>query len=121
TIAASPAAWSDAVTGAGAELLVLPAEGDRVDLAALLAALGERGVLTVLVEGGGTLLGALFDRHLVQRVQGIVSPLIVGDATAPPAVAGRGAREADALGRLRQVRSWRLGEDVLVSGLVAWQ
>ncbi|MFN8639824.1 MAG: RibD family protein [Dehalococcoidia bacterium] len=38
--------------GAGAEVLVLPSDDSHVDLRALLAALGARGALTVLFEGG---------------------------------------------------------------------
>ena len=121
TTAAAPSAWRAELTRASAELLELPSDAGRVDLAALLAALGARGVLTVLVEGGGTLLGALFDRRLVQRVHAIIAPLIIGAAEAPPAVAGRGALAIADAARLHGVRSCRLGEDVLVSGLVGWQ
>jgi diaminohydroxyphosphoribosylaminopyrimidine deaminase/5-amino-6-(5-phosphoribosylamino)uracil reductase len=40
---------------------------EGVDLAAGLAALGERGLLEVLVEGGPTLAGALWRAGLVDR------------------------------------------------------
>ena len=47
---------------------VVPVPGpDGVDLAAGLAALGERGLLDVLVEGGPTLAGALLRAGLVDR------------------------------------------------------
>ena len=60
--------------GAGVELLLLPEFEGRVDIEALMRALGARGALTVLVEGGGILLGALFDRRLVDRVQAVIAP-----------------------------------------------
>jgi diaminohydroxyphosphoribosylaminopyrimidine deaminase/5-amino-6-(5-phosphoribosylamino)uracil reductase len=120
TTAAAPGAWRAALERAGAEVLELPAHQGRVDLEALLGILGGRGVLCALFEGGGTLLGSLFDRRLVQRVEAVIAPLIIGAAEAPAAVAGRGAyRMADAA-RLHEVRSRQLGEDVLVSGLVSW-
>lgn len=121
TTAASDAAWRAAIEARGAEVAVLPADGGGgVDLEALLGLLETRGALTVLFEGGGVLLGSLFDRRLVDRVQAIVAPLVIGAADAPSAVAGRGAaRMADAP-RLRDVAVERLGGDVLISGLPVW-
>lgn len=116
----APGTWRAQLRRAGAEVLVLPAHHERVDLAALLGVLGGRGVLTALFEGGCVLLGSLFDARLVDRVQAVIAPLIIGAAKAPAAVAGRGAyRMADAA-QLRDVTVERLGSDVLVSGLVAW-
>ena len=121
TTAAAPAAWRARMEARGAELLVLPAGGGgRVDLAALIGALGERGALSVLFEGGGVLLGSLFDRRLVDRVQAIVAPIVIGAAAAPAAVAGRGARRMADAPRLREVAVTRLGEDTLISGLPIW-
>ena len=100
------------------ELLELPAEEGIVDPAALLKALGERGITSVLVEGGGILLGSLFDHGLVDKVIAFIAPLIIGGAEARTAVAGRGVDHiADAL-RLKQVRVEAIGEDLMVSGYI---
>jgi len=116
TTDASTEAWRREMRDAGAEVLVLPASEGRVDLGALLRHLGGRDVLSLLVEGGGELLGRFFDLGLVDKVQAIVAPIIIGGEEAPTAVAGRGApRMADAL-RLREVAVERLGEDLLVTG-----
>ncbi len=116
TTSASRAAWRRQMAEAGTEVLLLPDRDGRVDLAELLRALGERQVLSLLVEGGGELLGAFFDGGLVDKVQAVVAPLVIGGDEAPAAVAGRGVeRMADAL-RLRNVSVERLGEDVLVVG-----
>jgi diaminohydroxyphosphoribosylaminopyrimidine deaminase/5-amino-6-(5-phosphoribosylamino)uracil reductase len=112
--------WRERMRGPGTEVSVLPVRDNHVDLAALLEQLGKRGALTVLFEGGGILLGALFDARLVDRVHAVIAPMIIGAADAPSAVAGRGAqRMADAV-RLRDVRIARLGDDVLLDGLVVW-
>jgi len=118
TTDASPAAWRAAVQAAGAEALVLPAGGDgRVDLRVLMRVLGDRGVLTLLCEGGGVLHGGMFAAGLVDRVHAIIAPKIVGGA-AYPAVAGPGAaRMADAI-TLRDVETQRLGDDVVIVGYV---
>ena len=120
TTDASSAEWRASMRAAGAEVLVLPADDGHVDLEALLRELGGRGMLTVLFEGGGVVLGSLFDRRLVDRVTAVIAPIIVGAAGAPSAVAGRGAwRMADAP-RLRDIEVTRLGEDVLFEGVPVW-
>jgi diaminohydroxyphosphoribosylaminopyrimidine deaminase/5-amino-6-(5-phosphoribosylamino)uracil reductase len=117
TTDASSEAWRREMSHAGAEVVVLPASGRRVDLGELLRHLGGRDILSLLVEGGGELLGSFFDLGLVDKVQAIVAPIIIGGKEAP-AVAGRGARRmADAL-HLRDVTVERLGEDVLVTGYI---
>ena len=101
---------------AGAEVLSVPATDGRVDLSALLKELGRRGVTTVFAEGGGTLLGSLFDAGLVDRVVAFVAPMIIGGESALSPVGGRGVeRMADAL-RLADVQIQTFGDDVAVTG-----
>jgi diaminohydroxyphosphoribosylaminopyrimidine deaminase/5-amino-6-(5-phosphoribosylamino)uracil reductase len=84
----------------------------------LLRRLGARDILSLLVEGGGELLGSFFDLGLVDKVQAILAPIIIGGKEAPTAVAGRGAtRMADAL-HLRDVTVEGLGEDLLMIGYI---
>lgn len=116
TTGASSEAWRREMRDAGAGVVVLAASEGRVDLGELLRHLGDRDILSLLVEGGGELLGSFFDLGLVDKVHAIVAPVIIGGKETPTAVAGRGARRmADAL-RLRDVTVERLGEDVLVTG-----
>ncbi len=106
----------DAFARAGAELLELPSEEGRVDLTRLLKTLGEQEITSVLVEGGGTLLGSLFDHGLVDKVVAFIAPIIIGGAGARTAVAGKGVdRVADSL-RLQHVRLETIGEDLMISG-----
>jgi diaminohydroxyphosphoribosylaminopyrimidine deaminase / 5-amino-6-(5-phosphoribosylamino)uracil reductase len=113
---AAPADWRAALEARGAEVVAFPVEGRHIDLRAVLIELGKRDVLTLLVEGGGVILGSFFDSGLVDKVHAVIAPMIVGAADAPAAVAGEGAdRMADAL-RLRNVAVERLGEDILVTG-----
>ena len=112
----APADWRAALEARGAEVLSFPTDGRHVDLRLLLVELGKRDVLTLLVEGGGVVLGSFFDAGLVDKLHAVIAPMIVGAADAPAAVAGEGAdRMADAL-RLRDVTVERLGEDILVTG-----
>ena len=78
--------------------------------------LAERDITSVLVEGGGTLLGTLFDLGLVDKVVAFVSPTIIGGKGAPGPVGGVGvARMAD-VRRLSRVKIERFGPDVAIIG-----
>lgn len=99
----------------GAEVLELPGKEGFVDVVELLKLLGGRGIVTILVEGGGKLLGSLFDQHLVDKVLAFISPIIIGGGNAV-SVAGNGVDNiAEAL-RLSRVNITRFGDDILVSG-----
>ncbi len=103
----------------GAELLELPSAEELVDLEKLLKVLGKREVTSILVEGGGILLGSLFDRGLVDKVIAFIAPIIIGGSEAKPAVGGKGADKiADSL-KLERVGVERVGEDLMVSGYVS--
>ncbi len=108
--------WREAIEGTGTEVLAMPGKDSRVDLQILFRQLAERGVMSILVDGGGVLLGSIFDEHLVDKVIAIISPLIIGASDAPAAVAGRGAwRLADAL-CLTSVTIEKFGKDIMVIG-----
>jgi diaminohydroxyphosphoribosylaminopyrimidine deaminase / 5-amino-6-(5-phosphoribosylamino)uracil reductase len=119
TTAPSSDEWRKAMTERGADVVEYPADDSgRVALLPLLEDLGKRGVVNLLVEGGGVLHGSFFDQGLVDKVHAIVAPMVIGANDAASAVAGRGAqRMADAI-RLRKVSVERLGEDLLVTGYV---
>lgn len=98
---------------AGARVIELPRADRRIDLRAAARWLDENDVLSVLLEGGPTLAAAMLAAGLVDAVLLIYAPLVVGDAATTSAVRG-GLPEL----RLRDVRAFRLGEDVAIEGLV---
>ncbi|MBI5330407.1 MAG: bifunctional diaminohydroxyphosphoribosylaminopyrimidine deaminase/5-amino-6-(5-phosphoribosylamino)uracil reductase RibD [Betaproteobacteria bacterium] len=69
-----------ALEAAGAECLCLPAADARINLAALLAELGRRGVNELHVEAGATLNGALLEAGLVDEWVAYLAPLVLGSA-----------------------------------------
>jgi len=105
-------------TQAGAELLELPSKEGLVDLERLLKALGERGITSVLAEGGGTLLGSLFDYGLVDKITAFIAPIIIGGKEAKTAVSGKGVDKVIDSLKLERVRVEKIGEDLMVSGYI---
>lgn len=75
---ADPAART-ALERAGAEVIEVPGTGGRVDLAALLTRLAQRGVNELHVEAGAALNGALLAAGLVDEWVAYMAPMTVGD------------------------------------------
>ena len=68
---------------ASVELAVAPLRDVRLDLAAVLALLGARGVNELQVEAGPTLCGTLFAMGLVDELLLYVAPVLLGDQARP--------------------------------------
>ena len=69
-----------ALEQAGSDVIELPGADGRVDLAALLTLLAQRGINEVHVEAGAALNGALLAARLVDEWVAYVAPTAVGDA-----------------------------------------
>jgi diaminohydroxyphosphoribosylaminopyrimidine deaminase / 5-amino-6-(5-phosphoribosylamino)uracil reductase len=116
TTQAAPAESIAALERAGAEVLVLPDAGGRVDLVALLRTLGRRQVISVLAEGGAELLGSLLDQRAIDAVVAILAPRLIGGAAAPRAFGGQGVAHLSEALELRDIEVERLGGDLIVTG-----
>lgn len=93
------------------DITIIPvdAANDRVDLAAVLNELAQRGITRVLVEGGPTLENTFLDADLADRVHLFRSPTRLGSGTP-----GIGAR-AGGDGKFHVYDRVELGPDVLES------
>ena len=101
---------------AGVEVEVVEAAASGVDLRELMTLLGARGIISVLIEGGASVLGSAFDQGIVDKVVAMVAPRIIGGASAPGAVGGVGAATLAAAPLLRDVVVEEAGPDLLISG-----
>lgn len=119
TTAVATEEWRASMRSLGVDIQILPSDGTRdarVSLPALLECLGrDRGVVSLLVEGGGEVLGSFFDQRLINKVTAVVAPMIIG-GNAQTAVRGRGAERMRDVLRLNSMSVERLGDDLLVIG-----
>ena len=69
---------SEMLVIAGAEIILLPAGPDKVDLPALMQHLAAREVNEILVEAGSTLCGSLLESELVDELVVYMAPHIMG-------------------------------------------
>lgn len=104
----------NALEGAGAEVIVAPGRTKGARLEAALDELGRRQIQDLLVEGGPTLAGALFDAGEIDQLRLFVAPVLVGAAEARAVLEGEGAvRIADGI-RPLATDFEQVGEDMLV-------
>jgi diaminohydroxyphosphoribosylaminopyrimidine deaminase/5-amino-6-(5-phosphoribosylamino)uracil reductase len=104
-----------ALEKAGATVFVT-GQGNRTDIQDTLAILGQHGIASLLVEGGGEVNGAFFDSRLVDKIVLYLAPKLVGGRDAPTFVEGRGVglmQDAIAL-QVQEVTS--VGSDLKLVG-----
>ena len=107
-----------ALERAGAETIPAPGENGRIDLKTVLNDLGRRGVIRLLVEGGPETAGAFLRSGLADELILLYAPLVIGGRTAPGVVSGADLDSlAGAIG-LDDLKTSRLGKDLMVAGLV---
>lgn len=104
-----------ALEAAGAEVAGLEG-GPAQRVAAGLRALGERGIQSLLVEGGAELAGALVAAAAVDRVAWFLAPMLIGGRDAPSALGGAGAPSLALAPRLTGAIAEQVGDDILVTG-----
>jgi diaminohydroxyphosphoribosylaminopyrimidine deaminase/5-amino-6-(5-phosphoribosylamino)uracil reductase len=102
-----------ALEAAGAQILLLPAVGGRVDLVQLMYILGRMGINEIHAEAGATLNGALQAAGLLDEWLAYLAPLTLGDA-ARGLFNGPALTEMAAVSRFKLVDSRMLGDDLRV-------
>jgi diaminohydroxyphosphoribosylaminopyrimidine deaminase/5-amino-6-(5-phosphoribosylamino)uracil reductase len=75
--------------------------------------LGRRGCTSVMIEGGGELLGAAFDARVVDRIHFYVAPMLCGG---PSVIGGRGVGATAESVSLKNVAYRRIGPDLRITG-----
>ena len=104
----------------GIELIVLPQRDNHIDLAVLAQKLGEMGIDSVILEGGGTLSFSALKSGIVKRVQAYIAPKLFGGADAKTPVEGKGIDEVNECIRLTDTSVTKIGEDILLESEVAY-
>ncbi len=110
----APGARRRRLERAGAIVIEVARAGTRVDLEAALGELGRRGVTSVLIEGGGEVLGSALDARVGHRVALFVAPCLFGGRQATAAFGGRGTARLRNAARLRDAIVRRVGRDMLI-------
>ena len=101
---------------AGVHVLIVESRNGRVDLKSFLSKLGEMGVMSILVEGGGHINGAFLDEGFIDKFLLFLSPRLMGDSQAMGIFAGKGAEQLKKLTAVKELRVKKIGGDILIEG-----
>jgi diaminohydroxyphosphoribosylaminopyrimidine deaminase/5-amino-6-(5-phosphoribosylamino)uracil reductase len=112
------AARVDRLVAAGAKVTRVKVRAGSLDLGEVLRELGRHEVGSLLVEGGGSVLGSFVREKRVNEAVFFIAPMVLGGARSVKAVGGKGfERWRDSLGvTVREVR--RCGDDLMICGVV---
>jgi diaminohydroxyphosphoribosylaminopyrimidine deaminase/5-amino-6-(5-phosphoribosylamino)uracil reductase len=100
----------------GVQVLVLDSKEGRVNLKSCLSKLGEIGMVNLLVEGGSQVNGSFLDEGLIDKLLLFLSPRLIGDHQALGIFGGRGVFILPKAIVLKEIKTKRLGEDILLEG-----
>ncbi len=90
--------------------------GDKeVDLRILLERLGEQGIGRLMVEGGGTLIAALFRSGLVDQLSMFIGNIIIGGNEAPTLADGSGWILEEEFPKLELISAQPMDSGVLIN------
>lgn len=98
----------------GENVDVILAGKSRVDLTILMDELAQRGVRSLLLEGGSTLNFSMLQAGLVDEVRVCIAPRIAGGVEAVTFVGGDGADYMKDAFKLELKKSYKLGKDFIL-------
>jgi len=107
-----------AIEKLGAHLLPVDTCDGRIDLPSLLRKLGERGITSLLIEGGSGVNGSALRAGIVDKVYMFYAPKIYGGDDGVPVCAGAGVERMEACLRLKNISIHRFEDDVMIEGYV---
>jgi diaminohydroxyphosphoribosylaminopyrimidine deaminase / 5-amino-6-(5-phosphoribosylamino)uracil reductase len=102
----------------GVEIAILPRKSGKIDMNALVDELGDRGINSLVIEGGSEVFWSSFEAGIVDQVRFVMAGMVIGGTDAKTVVGGLGVATIDDAPRIDKVRVTRLGSDLLISGWI---
>ena len=99
-----------------AEILLVKEKNRQVNLKDLMKKLAKKEISNILVEGGGTLIGSLFDEKLVDKILFFIAPKIIGGKNSISSIQGEGINNLKEAPILKNINFKRIGSDILIEG-----
>ncbi len=112
----APADRRAALENAGAQVITASLKTDRIDLPALMKLLGAMGITSLLIEGGGSVIGSAFASDIVDKVCFFYAPKILGGDDGVPICRGAGPESMQQSIPVHDLSVFRFDADVMLQG-----
>ena len=99
----------------GVETLYCPDESNQIDLKKLMIYLGNEGIDSILLEGGGTLNESAVRLGIVKEVQAFIAPKLFGGVNSKTPIEGIGVNLPLEAVRLKYIDICQIGEDIKIT------
>jgi diaminohydroxyphosphoribosylaminopyrimidine deaminase/5-amino-6-(5-phosphoribosylamino)uracil reductase len=91
-------------------------EDGRIDLAALMKQLGAMEITSVLIEGGGNVIGSAFAAGIVDKICFFYAPKLLGGDDGVPICRGAGPESMEQSIAVYDIEVFRFDADVMIQG-----
>ena len=106
---------TDILHAMGVETICCPDENRQIDLKKLMHELGNEGIDSILLEGGGTLNDSALRAGIVKEVQAFIAPKIFGGMNSKTPVEGIGVDIPSEAVKLKYTDICQIGEDIKIT------
>jgi len=104
----------------GVSLLFCPVKDGRIDLKAMMSLLADMDIMSVLVEGGASLVGSLLRERIPDKFYIFKAPKILGGDDGFPMASGPGPRTMKDCLNLKDINLMRFDDDIMIEGYPDW-
>lgn len=111
---AAPRTATDALEGAGADVVVATGGNEPERVRSALDQLGYQGITSILLEGGPHLAGAFFDAGEIDEIRLFIAPLVLGGRAARDPLEGMGVEDISEALRALSLDCEQIAQDVLI-------
>jgi len=102
----------------GIKIIEVPSKNNKVDLKEVVKRLGQEGIDSILIEGGGTLNFSALQEDIVDKVIVYIAPKILGGEKSKSSIAGQGFSQLEEGIQLTDMRYRKTGKDLVIEGYI---
>ena len=98
------------------QIIQIPLKEQKLDLNQLMIKLGEMSILSILIEGGSVVAGAVLREKIVNKVMFFLAPKFLGSSDGIPMFDGKGPKLIKDAFELENMNISQFDDDILVQG-----